>query len=196
MRHGWPWVLVFLAFVSCAEKKQENKSGWAGFPVPIYSDAEITSTPESTEDFEATLTFWEQNAGRQLFDYRGVWTGGAPFTGTANAVTSILANVVFFLNPWPLDQFTAGQTVAIKTPAGFTGAVIMLNPSISLCGGDCRGDQTRTSRQKLLAHEIGHFIGLGHVADSANIMNPYLPPGGSLEQVGVDRSALQQAMAR
>lgn len=191
MRHGWPWVFGILLLASCAEKKAETRAGWNSFPVPIYSDAQIVSSEEGENDFQAALQFWEQNAGTKLFDYRGVWSGDAPYTGTANNISSIVANVIFFLNPWPLDPFTAGQTVAMKTSNGYAGAVIMLNPNISLCGGDCRGEYSRTSRQKLIAHEIGHFIGLAHVTDSFNIMNPVLAPGGSLAEVSIDQSALR-----
>jgi hypothetical protein len=194
MRHGWPWIFaIFL--VACAEKKEETKNGWGGYPIPIYSDAEITSTEEGARDFQAALAFWEQGAEQKLFDYLGVWQGDSPYTGTPSSVTGILANVIFFLNPWPLDPYTAGQTVITKSKRGFHGAVIMLNPQIPLCGGDCRGDYSQTSRQKLIAHELGHFIGLGHIPEENNIMNPVLTPGGSLLEVSVDRVQLKQVIS-
>jgi hypothetical protein len=194
MRHGWPWIFAIFLF-ACAEKKQETKNGWGGYPIPIYSDAQITSTQEGVEDFQAALSFWEQGAEQKLFEYLGVWRGESPYTGSPSSVTGILANVIFFLNPWPLDAFTAGQTVLIKTKQGLQGAVIMLNPNIPLCGGDCRGDYSRTSRQKLIAHEMGHFIGLTHISDEQNIMNPVLSPGGSLVEVSVDRARLKQVVS-
>lgn len=32
----------------------------------------------------------------------------------------------------------------------------------------------------VLAHEAGHYLGLSHVNDSTNLMNPSVPNGGSL----------------
>ena len=117
------------------------------------------------------------------------------FTGSASSPGTILANVILFQNPWPFAPFEAGMTVTTSTSsAGTTGSVVLLNPGIELCGGTCLADSFRTSRQRLIAHELGHFIGLGHSGDSSDLMYASLTAGGSLDDVKIDRAALGQVI--
>jgi hypothetical protein len=191
MRHGWQIALLFIGLVGCAKEKQQG-SGWVSLPVAIYTDPLIGSTQDGRSDFYAAMGFWESRAGKKIFDYKGDWTGDQkPYTGNASKPDGILANVAFFQNPWPFAGNTAGMTTVITSNGTYQGAVIMLNPSIPLCSGNCWGDSFRTSRQRLLAHEMGHFIGLSHSADASNIMYSSLSPGGSLESDGVDTAALK-----
>lgn len=194
MRHGWLLCLTGLGLLSgCAKEKKTTEDGWAAFPVAIYADPAIVSTPAGEEDFQAALTFWENSAGQKLFDYKGEWTGQAkPFSGNPELPSSIEANTVFFQSPWPFGPNVGGQTTVIKSQRGILGAVVMINPSLLVCHGDCDGDTLKISQRKLLAHELGHFIGLSHNQDVSSIMYPSLSPGGSLAKVTVDTSALQQ----
>ena len=189
MRHGW-LIAGCLLLVSCAKEKDKPK-GWASFPVAIYTDPQIGSTEDGRSDFYAAMGFWESKAGKKIFDYKGDWTGGqAPFTGNPSKPDGVLANAAVFQYPWPYSASTAGMTTVISRGGEFQGAVIMLNPSIPLCSGSCWGESYRTSRQRLLAHELGHFIGLDHSSSAGNIMYPSLSPGGSLEQDSIDQAAL------
>lgn len=187
IRQGWPIVLASLCLVfasGCAPKK-----GWQSFPVKIYADPSITSDPSKESDLRDAMSFWEDKAGHQLFDYQGAWTEGNPYSGSLSQITSILANVVVLQNPWPLGANVAGQTLVSEKGDQITGAVILINGTLAFCNGDCAGQRYITSQRKDFAHELGHFLGLQHVPDVNNIMYPVLQPGGSLSAVTIDQNA-------
>jgi hypothetical protein len=154
----------------------------------------VVASDANLEDFQAAMGFWEENTGRKLFDYKGNWTGGQPFSGNPGAPSAIVSNVVMFQSPWPFAANTAGMTTVEASDGEFQAAVVMLNPNIPVCTGDCSGDYSRTSEQKLMAHELGHFLGLQHVQDPSNIMYPTLNPGGSLQSEAVSSSQLSQVV--
>ncbi len=192
--HGRHIALILcLFFLSACAKEKQKKTGWSSFPVTIYTDPAVVSNNANKADFIAAMDFWEEKAGRTLFDYKGDWTGSAPFEGSPDKPSAIFANVIFFLNPWPFSGNTAGQTTLLSSEHGWEGSIIMLNPNIPLCSGNCEGESFRTSKQKLLAHELGHFLGLGHnQQNEEDIMYPSLAPGGSLANASVDIATLGQ----
>lgn len=191
MRHGW--LLVAALFVSsCAKEVKTQEGTWASFPVEIYSDSALVATNEARADFYAAMSFWEAKAGQKLFDYKGEWKGGTPYVGSPSNPSEILANVVFFQNPWPFNSNVAGQTTVISSKSGFHGSIILLNEGIARCSGNCAGENYKISQQKLLAHELGHFIGMSHNNTQGDIMYPTLFPGGSLESSSANTAALQQ----
>jgi hypothetical protein len=164
--------------------------GWASFPVTLYGDQTLLSTPEANADFQDAMAFWEAQAGgKQLFDYKGIYTGPTPFSGTPTSMTEINTNVIQFQNPWPFANNIVGQTT---TFAGYGGqiqsAVIMINPNTAFCTGDCTNQTQFTSRRKAFTHELGHFIGLVHIQDTQNIMNPEITPGGTLDGETIDQA--------
>jgi hypothetical protein len=170
----------------------KGNPGWASFPVTIYSDAQINQSSSAQADFQDAMAFWEAKAGKKLFDYKGEWTGGTPYTGTATAPGNILANVIFFQNPWPFSANIVGQTTTIDSSSSqIQSAMVMINATSALCSQDCTNDNYSSSERKAFTHELGHFLGLVHVQDTANIMYPSLTPGGSLENETIDTAAFQ-----
>ena len=74
--------------------------------------------------------------------------------------------------------------------------MIMINPDVPFCSGDCVGQYYANSARKNLAHELGHFIGLQHISDVNNVMYPVLQPGGTLDSVSIDQTALAELIAQ
>lgn len=184
---GSLFVLLFV-LTACGQ----GGPGWGTFPVTLYGDPSLLSSTDAASDFNDAMTFWEKKSGKQLFDYRGQWSGSTPYTGNPTAPNEIAANVIFYQNPWPFGGNIVGQTTTVSSGAGqIQAGIIMINPDTSFCGGDCAGQYNRTSRRKAFTHELGHFIGLTHVQDPTNIMYPELMPGGSLNTVAIDDSTLK-----
>jgi len=193
MGHGWR-VSLGLCVLVLSACGQGNSSTWKSFPVPIYADSTLLSRPGGSDDLQAAMSFWEQKAGKKLFDFKGQWSGGNPYVGDAAAPTGAVANVIFFQNPWPFAMEIAGRTTVFPSNDGIAGSVVMINPEIPLCAGDCAYQQNVTSQRKDFTHELGHFIGLNHSPDINNIMYPVLQPGGSLDSVSIDAAALTAAV--
>lgn len=175
--------------VACGKKEDEGPTRWHSFPVAIYADAGAVTSQADAADLADAMSFWEQRAGKKLFDYKGIWSGGAPYSGDPGHPSAILANVIFVQNPWSFAALAAAETIVISAEAKIEGSLIAVNPSIPFCNGDCRGDW-RASQRRVFTHELGHFLGLPHVEDSANIMYPNLLPGGTIAEFSVDQRDL------
>ena len=191
MRHGWQFVFLIVSAVAltgCGNKNKTDSTGparWQSFPVAIYTDPAIVSNAQSQADFQDAMSFWEEKIGKKIFDYKGNWSGQT-YTG-GNAITE---NALYASTPWSYASNIAAQTTVLSQQSQIQGAVIMVNPNTSFCGGDCTGNNSSTSMRKVFAHELGHFIGLGHVQDTANIMYPDALPGGSLNGLTVSAAEL------
>ena len=182
--------IVFLSFVATGCAPQSGVTKWTTLPVQIYADSSIVSTPQAQQDLQDAMTFWEQKAGKTLFDYKGVWSGTQVYTGTPETPGTITGNVIFFQNPWPASENIIGQTVVSSVSNEIQHAMIMINPDATFCAGDCTGQPNQNSSRKNLTHELGHFIGLVHNQDVNNVMYPVLQPGGTLDTVTVDQPTL------
>lgn len=160
---------------------------WSSFPVEIYADQAILTDSNAEADFLDAMDFWERKAGKNLFIYRGEWQSEAPtFFGPVEDPTDILANIVMLQNPWPFEANVAGKTIIKRDSNTIQGALVLINAETSLCDADCVGQFTQTSRRKLFAHELGHFIGFGHSMNQSDIMFPEILSGGSLDEVTID----------
>jgi len=65
-------------------------------------------------------------------------------------------------------------------------AVAGLSPVSGPCNKDAKGmdgsvvELVGSTTGQVLAHEVGHYLGLSHVTDSTNLMFPSVPNGGLL----------------
>ncbi len=167
---------------------------WNSFPVTLRADSQyLLDGGAAQEDLLSAIAFWENKAGRRLFDLSSWPTGQAPYRGAASDPSEILDNVVYFQNPWSWESRIAGQTVILSRGSRIQSAVIFLNAETSLCSGACIHEEDHTSRRRLLAHELGHFLGFAHVENNTrNIMHPQIQRGGTLDNLEVDQSLLLQ----
>ncbi|MBU6153658.1 MAG: matrixin family metalloprotease [Bdellovibrionales bacterium] len=189
MSHGWHLGSLFLFFfiTACGGS---GHLGWKSLPVPIYADATIMNSNQAMSDLQDAFRYWHQKAGKQIFDLRGEWTFGAPYSGSPTKPDAILGNVIFFQNPWPYPGRYVGMTTVQNSDNGPVAAMVMINGANPFCNGDCLHDR-RVSTRKTFAHELGHFIGLNHNDDPRDIMYPDATPGGTISELKVDEATLR-----
>lgn len=187
--------LLALGLQACQNAKQDVENGpgrWAQLPVPITVTEEIADSEAAMNDVLDAMEFWEAKAGKSLFALQGVWSSSQePVAGNFDQPSQIFANAVFFPMSWPMSGDIAGKTTLTKVSGRFQQGFVVLNRYRSYCFGDCQGDYQRVSFRRLIAHELGHFIGLPHSAQNPqDIMQPVLAPGGDLNSVTFDTATL------
>lgn len=187
-RQGWSIVVLLLFSAGCGQ----GVTKWNSFPVPIYADSTVTSNANAMSDLQDAMNFWEDKAGKQLFDYKGEYSGSTPYSGSPLNPGTVNNNVILFQSPWPLAEDVIGRTTVTSDGNTIQNALVQINGDIQYCTGDCTGVTGLNSERRDMAHELGHFIGLQHVTDITNIMYPVIQPGGTLNNLKIDDATFQQ----
>lgn len=188
---GWPIALFCLLLAACAKEKPNGPRRWAAFPVPVYADSSLGA--DSISDIQEAMTFWDSRAGKRLFDFRGTWDHktSPAFTGSPDSPSSIAVNLIFELNPWQFSASIAAQTAVLYSQSEIRGSLIMLNGELHTCSGNCRASSFgSTSRRRIFAHELGHFLGMGHSGDGGDVMYQQIQAGNSLDDLRFDSGSL------
>jgi hypothetical protein len=160
--------------------------------VAISADPAITASPTALADLNAAMAFWENRAGRKLFDFRRDWSGPLPpFSGNPGKPDTLFGNVIYLERSWPFAQNIAAQTIVFSSDHSLLSSVIMIHADMNLCEGDCAAS-FGTSERKVFAHELGHFLGLQHNSNISDIMYPEVQPGSALDSVQIDTATFQQ----
>lgn len=168
---------------------------WASFPVEVKVDAALLADSDAYDDLNKAISYWEGKAGKPLFVVRGPWdtsTMGPPYTGTPDNPNSLADNVIFLQSPWPFDPAIKGKTIVHSNQGAIENAVVLLSAGSHYCSGNCLGDASSVSRRKLIAHELGHFIGFGHSASASDLMYPEILTFDTLDSLEVDSLLLEK----
>ncbi len=192
---------AFLLLVGCGKGDSSNGEGasfgsgeirWTSFPVELNLETNLYQDAAFQADLQEAVGFWEQRAGKSLFLLKE--TSRSPneaYSGSLEDPQAIYFNMIFFFQPWPYAANVAGNTLVRSTGGQIEGGIILLNSETSLCGGDCSG-LTGLSRRKLLAHELGHFLGLTHTPIRDDLMFPEILDGADLDNLQVDLTTLDK----
>jgi hypothetical protein len=195
-------VLCAFSLLACGDKhgasvgqslESQISGQWSQLPVVLTVDDEIANDSAMMDDVRAAAAFWEVAAQKSLFNLQLGWNGPVPpFSGTYEEPTSVQTNLLFFVDPWPYAASIKGHTVVNEENHIFTSGVVYLQHQ-DYCIGECDADFSRISFRRLVAHELGHFLGLKHSPDPNDVMYADIAAGASLSAATYN-SALLKAL--
>lgn len=195
-------LLLLPLMVGCGKDEESSRtlaelgSGdirWASFPVEIKVDEKILSDSDAYSDLTNAIAYWERKAGKRLFLVGGSWESmRAPYSGAPSNPNRLLDNVIFLELNWPFDPSVKAKTIVHSSHGTIENSVVLLSGNGHYCPGNCLGDPSSVSRRKLIAHELGHFIGFGHSSSTDDLMYPEILTFSPLDSLEVDAQLLEK----
>jgi hypothetical protein len=196
-------LLLPLLLVGCGKEEEtralaELGNGdirWASFPVEVKVDALLLADSDTYDDLSKAIAYWESKAGKPLFVVNGPWDSGSmglPYSGSPANPSSLIDNVIFLQDPWPFAPSIKGKTIVHSHQGVIENSVVLISGNGHYCTGNCLGDITSVSRRKLIAHELGHFIGFGHSSSTNDLMYPEILTQNTLDSLEVDSLLLEK----
>ena len=166
--------------------------GWVELPIKFMTSSELTT--DQVKGLKQAMATWESAVGRQLFDFQGTQKDV-----TGDTFKDLYSSLDDNLNGHYLDDNwskTGKPRVVLATtiwendpddPKKIVTADIRYNHQFYTLGDSfvlkSADEREVVDMQTLALHELGHLIGLSHIASSADpqsIMNPSLYIGEGL----------------